>query len=100
MIDKSQTVSFTTLSERCAIGIVPIIYKKPDDHEKDKAHQCFHELWKKGEALGCPPYRINIAAMEELANPSKSVYFQTVQALKDALDPGHILSPGRYSPPG
>jgi len=93
-----QTISFTTLSERCAIGVVPIIYRKTEAEETKKAHECFHTLWREGEALGCPPYRINIAAMPELSDPARSVYFQMVQALKSALDPDDILSPGRYGP--
>jgi len=92
-----QAISFTTVSEKCAIGVIPIIYDKAAGAEK--AHQCFNELWDKGNALGCPPYRVNVTAMEKLTDPTDSVYWQTVGKIKQALDPKHILSPGRYAPP-
>lgn len=91
-----QAVSFTTISEKCAIGVIPVIYDKALG--ADKAHQCFNELWDRGNALGCPPYRINVAAMEKLTEPANSVYWQTVARIKAALDPEQVLSPGRYAP--
>jgi FAD/FMN-containing dehydrogenase len=55
-------------------------------------------LWERGNALGCPPYRINVEAMPQLTNRPGSVYWDTVAKIKAALDPNHILSPGRYAP--
>jgi 4-cresol dehydrogenase (hydroxylating) flavoprotein subunit len=59
---------------------------------------CFHEVWQRGNALGCPPYRVNIVAMATLVNHLESVYWNAVAKVKAALDPNNILSPGRYSP--
>ncbi len=88
-------MSITTLSEKCGIGVIPIIYKRPE--EKDRAHQCFRELWHRGIEIGCHPYRINIAAMPEMTESRDSVFWATVAALQSAMDPHGILSPGRYN---
>ena len=90
-----QALSITTLSEKCSMGVIPIIYKRPD--EKQRAHQCFHELWQRGVEIGCHPYRINIAAMQELTKSQDSTFWHTVAQIKSALDPDGILSPGRYA---
>jgi FAD/FMN-containing dehydrogenase len=41
---------------------------------------------------------MNVEMMSEMADASNSTFWDTVQRLKNALDPGGILSPGRYSP--
>lgn len=90
-----ETLSLTTVNDRCAIGVIPIIYKKPDGMQQ--AHQCFLELWKQGNALGCPPYRLNVEAMQKLTEGEAKQYWEQVAKIKTALDPNHILSPGRYA---
>ena len=90
-----QALSITTLSEKCAMGVIPIIYKRPDENQR--AHQCFDDLWQRGVEIGCHPYRINIAAMQELTKSQDSTFWHTVAQIKSALDPDGILSPGRYA---
>ena len=90
-----QALSITTLSEKCSMGVIPIIYKRPDENQR--AHQCFDELWQRGVEIGCHPYRINIAAMRKLTKGQDSTFWHTVAEIKSALDPAGILSPGRYA---
>jgi len=89
-----QAVTLTIFNEKCAMGVVPILYRRPED--KSLAHRCFHELWQRGNELGCHPYRINIEAMSEMANAANSPYWELVHTIKAAIDPNDILSPGRY----
>lgn len=89
-------ISFTTINERCAIAVIPIIYRRPG--EAPQAAQCFEELWRRGHTLGCSPYRVNVAAMPELIARGDPTYWRCVAAIKQALDPQDILSPGRYAP--
>jgi len=89
-------MSMTTLSEKCGIGVIPVIYQAPG--ETERAHQCFRELWQRGIEIGCHPYRINIAAMPQMTQGHRSTYWETVANLKAAIDPDGILSPGRYAP--
>jgi hypothetical protein len=91
----AEAVSFTTINEKCAIGVIPIIYRRPEDGLK--AHGCFHELWQQGKRLGCHPYRINVAAMPEMTCAPNSTFWSLVNGIKAAIDPNDILSPGRYS---
>lgn len=92
----AHAMTITVNNEKCAIGVVPIIYKRPEG--AGAAHQCYRELWQRGNALGCPPYRINVGAMQELTGQPDSVYWGSVARIKEALDPNQILSPGRYAP--
>ena len=71
-----------------------MIERLPEGSEK--AHECFRILWEEGKKLGCFPYRINIAAMDPLRNQGDPSYWRLLRTLKDAVDPDHIFSPGRY----
>jgi 4-cresol dehydrogenase (hydroxylating) len=90
-----EAISLTTVNERCAIGVIPILYRRPEG--MDKAHECFRELWRRGKDLGCYPYRINVAAMEEMASDQDPALRKLIAKIKGAIDPDHILSPGRYA---
>jgi len=89
-----QAVSLTIINEKCAMGVIPILYRRPDD--KAQAYRCFRDLWQRGNNLGCHPYRINIEAMAEMAHTPNSPYWDLVHTIKAAVDPNDILSPGRY----
>ena len=91
----SPLMRMTTVNDKCAIGVVPIFYKRPEGSAK--AYACYQALWKRGAALGCLPYRMNVAGMQELTS-QPMVYWDLVAKIKSALDPNAILSPGRYSP--
>lgn len=89
-------LSFTTVNDKCAIGVLPVIYRKEQDQQK--AHECYKALVAYGNSMGCPPYRTNVEAMKKLTGDPTSVYWSTVSKIKQALDPQDILSPGRYCP--
>jgi hypothetical protein len=80
-------VSFSTINEKCAKGLIPIIYRRPED--APKAHE-FHELWQRDKQLDCHPYRINVAAMPEMANALNSTFWNLAQGIKAAIDPNDI----------
>jgi 4-cresol dehydrogenase (hydroxylating) len=91
-----QAVSLTTIHEKCAIGVIPIIYRRPE--EQQKAHECFRDLWRQGNELGCHPYRMNVGEMTSMTGGQESTFWNLARDLKAAIDPQNILSPGRYSP--
>jgi 4-cresol dehydrogenase (hydroxylating) flavoprotein subunit len=88
-----EAISMTTVNERCAMGVIPIIYKRPED--RVRAQECFETLLQEGKKAGCFPYRLNVAAMGTLAEEGPT-FWQMARAIKDAVDPNHLLSPGRY----
>jgi hypothetical protein len=88
-----EAISLTTVNDRCAMGVIPIIYKRPED--KDNAHRCFETLLGEGKKAGCYPYRLNIAAMEMLPQEGPS-FWHLAKTIKAAVDPYRLFSPGRY----
>jgi hypothetical protein len=88
-----EAISLTTVNERCAMGVIPIIYDRPKD--RGRAHDCFQRLLEAGRQIGCFPYRLNIAAMERLSKEGAS-FWRLASVLKTAVDPKQMLSSGRY----
>lgn len=91
-----RAVSLTTVNEKGAMGVIPIIYKRPEDAAT--AHECYRTLCERGKALGCPPYRVNIEAMSAFVKNVDGAYGATLSKIKNIMDPQHIFSPGRYAP--
>lgn len=91
-----RAISLTTINEKGAMGVIPIIYRRPDG--AIAAHDCYNELWQRGNALGCPTYRTNIETMPKLTNHTNITCWSMVSKIKHAIDPMNTLSPGRYAP--
>jgi 4-cresol dehydrogenase (hydroxylating) len=60
------------------------------------AHACNDELTAEFIRLGFWPYRVGAQSMA-LAVREDDPFWKTVRALKQALDPNHIIAPGRYN---
>lgn len=60
------------------------------------AHACTEELTADLIRMGYVPYRVGIQSMAQVIRPDDP-FWQTVQAIKKALDPNNVISPGRYS---
>jgi 4-cresol dehydrogenase (hydroxylating) len=58
---------------------------------------CYRELLNRMTEAGFYSYRLGIQA-QQLFDP-KTAYGGLLATLKDALDPHHILAPGRYLAP-
>jgi 4-cresol dehydrogenase (hydroxylating) len=89
-------VTLSTVTERALSAVMTISYDKALPEEAEAARACYDALLAAMLRAGFPPYRLNPASMQALA-ATPSVYWQTADALKDALDPGRIIAPGRYS---
>lgn len=87
-------ITLTTISERCFDSTVPILFDLPT--ESARAQACYRALFEEGQRRGFLPYRMNLSSMGLYANRQDSVYWQTVEQIKTALDPNHLMSPGRY----
>ena len=64
--------------------------------QEAKAFECQAEALTVSARQGIYPYRLGIQQMNML-NKADPVYAEIQQRLKAALDPQHILAPGRYS---
>lgn len=88
------TVSSTCLTPRSVECTVPILYNK--DTESQKVQECYKKLFEACRKEGYLPYRYPNFFMHELTQTGNT-YWNTVQKVKNTLDPKHIITPGRYS---
>jgi FAD/FMN-containing dehydrogenase len=88
-------VTFTSISDKLFDSTVPLLFDPTSEKGQEQARACFDTLLAAGREIGVFPYRVGIDAMPALA--ALQPHSQAFHArLRDALDPGHILSPGRY----
>lgn len=90
------TFNFTNpRSCSCTLGI----QFDPDvESEAVAANECYRLLSKELTRSGFYPYRLgsNCDEVESILYPKTDVYRDFCRALKNVVDPDHILSPGRY----
>ncbi|TQF72819.1 FAD-binding oxidoreductase [Pseudoalteromonas luteoviolacea] len=75
--------------------ITSISFDREISGEDEKAKACHDELLKKLCLAGYYPYRLGNQSQHLLPAPNDD-YLQFTTAIKHALDPNNILSPGRY----
>ncbi len=88
-------ITVTAISPRALCCVASICYDRSDVTECSQASACYEQLFQSLAGRGYFPYRAGTHAMKMLAqlNPSTAGTFLKI---KQALDPQHILSPGRY----
>jgi 4-cresol dehydrogenase (hydroxylating) len=89
-------ITLTTLSPRCYASTIPLLFDRTNPDAERRARTCFEELYEEGLALGFVPYRMGSQFMPALERNDAGVG-PVVKAIKRALDPNHVLAPGRYS---
>lgn len=92
-------VTFSMINERTLGGVITIAFDQDDPAEVARAHACYQALFDTVMQAGYIPYRVGQQSMAQL-DPARDVYWQTVAAIKDALDPAGLIAPGRYQRPG
>lgn len=88
-------ITLTSISDRCFDSTVPLLFDRQSPDDCARAFVCYQDLLERGRAIGCIPYRSTILSMKDYL-VEDSPYSQAVGALKAALDPRALLSPGRY----
>ncbi|QCF26306.1 FAD-binding oxidoreductase [Hydrocarboniclastica marina] len=88
-------ITLTTLNDRCFDSTVPLLFDRNDPIATDRANACYRALFAACSKEGFLPYRLNVDSMDLLPD-KESVFSSLTQQLKIAVDPGQILSPGRY----
>jgi 4-cresol dehydrogenase (hydroxylating) flavoprotein subunit len=87
-------MSLSLATERSAICVITISYDRDEPGEDARALECYRVLAETLVSHGYPPYRLTVGSMG-YATPDDD-YGALLRRLKAALDPGGILSPGRY----
>jgi 4-cresol dehydrogenase (hydroxylating) len=79
--------------------VISISFDKRDPVESARAQSCYQDAFDALMQAGYIPYRSNIHSMDKLAAGSET-FWDVIKQLKQVLDPGHVLAPGRYEPGG
>jgi 4-cresol dehydrogenase (hydroxylating) len=90
-------LSLTLTTDRAVTCVVSISYDREIRGEDHRAMQCYRELLDQMTEAGFYSYRLGIQA-RHLFSPD-TAYGRLLATLKDALDPNHIVAPGRYLAP-
>ena len=75
--------------------IIALLYDKSDAAEEKRADDCYRELVTGFGERGWASYRTGVHAMDLVAQQFGTVNRAFNAKLKDALDPNHILAPGK-----
>jgi 4-cresol dehydrogenase (hydroxylating) len=75
--------------------VVDVLFDRTNEDEMKRADACFNELLDEFEKEGYAVYRVNTRFQERVARSYGPVKRDVDHALKRALDPNNILSPGR-----
>lgn len=88
-------LTFTSVNERLFDSTVPLLFDRNDPKAVERARACYKELLEEGRKIGVFPYRVGVDTMPTIAAAQKhSGVFHA--RLKQALDPGNLVAPGRY----
>jgi 4-cresol dehydrogenase (hydroxylating) len=90
-------ISLTLTTDRAVTCVVSISYDRAVPGEDQRAMACYHQLLDQMTKAGFYSYRLGIQAQQTF--DPESPYGRLLATLKDALDPLHVISPGRYSAP-
>jgi 4-cresol dehydrogenase (hydroxylating) len=90
-------ISITLLNGRAMACVTTLYYDRSDEEESKRARLCYDDLLDALMKTRFIPYRMGIESMDRL-DPDDDTFWQLVGRLKEALDPGHVLAPGRYNP--
>ena len=90
-------ITLTSISERCFDSTIPILFDLNDKDERLGAQDCYRSLLELSREMGVFPYRVDVQTMRELFDSAEGSCSAILRKIKDAIDPNHIISPGRYS---
>lgn len=74
---------------------ISIVYDREISGEDDRAMRCHNQLQATFSAAGIFPFRLGIHSMH-VANQATGPCWDLIRQIKDSIDPGGILAPGRY----
>ncbi|WP_432696679.1 FAD-binding oxidoreductase [Marinobacterium sp. YM272] len=75
--------------------VIDVLYDRTNDEERARAEACFNELLDEFEKRGYAVYRVNTQFQDRVAQSYGTTKRRVEHAIKRALDPNNILSPGK-----
>lgn len=88
-------LAILSLNPRCCVTLLSIYYQKEDPVSRQQADDLYQELQVVTQDAGYQQYRTGTLGADELYRRCPE-YGELLSRIKSALDPGEILSPGRY----
>lgn len=89
-------MTFNILDERCLELVLSVSFPRGASDRVAAAHAYAEEMLEVFEANGYRPYRVGVHQMGRIVRAGDP-YWETVRALKQALDPNGIIAPHRYN---
>jgi 4-cresol dehydrogenase (hydroxylating) len=77
-------------------GFFPFYFDRRSGSDIARAHAFKYELCRRLEAVGAYPMRIDIDSMAAFITRTEDGFWRSVSAIKQALDPQGVISPGHY----
>lgn len=87
-------ITLTTVNDRCFDSTVPLLFDRNNEVATNRAKDCYRALLSVAQKEGFLPYRLHIDTMDILSSGQSTC--QLAGILKSAIDPNHVLAPGRY----
>lgn len=89
-------ITVNLMDTKAMEGVVSLAFDRRNAEQTIAAKNCIQEMEARYVQQGFPPYRVGINSMHHIVDENE-VYWRTVRDLKKALDPNHIIAPGRYN---
>ena len=90
---------FGVIGATALSGFFPFYFDRRHPAEVARAHRFKDELLRQLERIGIYPMRMDVDSIGPFMERTGDGYWRAVRAIKEALDPGGIIS-GRYAPSG
>lgn len=91
-------IGILPVDEGCAYLLVFLIYDRDVAGEDERALACHDALAGIMRRHGLVPARLGVQSMDWMHRDADPGYGTLLGRLRDALDPGAVLAPGRYPP--
>jgi 4-cresol dehydrogenase (hydroxylating) len=89
-------ITLNTINRRCVEAVINIAFDRQDAEKTEQAQVCADAMLSRYIEVGMIPYRVAVQDMTRLVDESDP-FWRTIRNLKTALDPNHIIAPGRYN---
>jgi 4-cresol dehydrogenase (hydroxylating) len=89
-------MTLNLVDSRCLECVVNLAFDQRNHEQSAQAHAAIRTFQEECQRQGFLLYRVGVQSMESILDPGDP-YWQTVRDLKQALDPNHIIAPGRYN---
>jgi 4-cresol dehydrogenase (hydroxylating) flavoprotein subunit len=90
------SISLTATNPHYLDATLALQFDKQDPDSTERARDCYRALFIEGRRQGFLPYRLGLQGMDLALNEAQT-FWQVARQIKQALDPGGVIAPGRYN---